>query len=78
MQESEINKVKFEGYTPDTIVQSIINKFYKRAQFGEKKYGVTLDRDDLNLVEWVEHIQDELQDAILYLEKLKKVFKENV
>ena len=40
---------------------------------GQKKYGVTLDRNDLSFLEWIQHSQEELMDAILYLEKMKKV-----
>lgn len=55
----------------DSIVTSIIKKFETRAIQGKKKYGTDLDRTDLNVGDWIEHTQDELMDAILYLEKLK-------
>lgn len=58
---------------PDSIVQSVIEKFIQRADFGKKKYGTTMDREDLNFNDWVQHAQEELMDAILYLEKLKKM-----
>lgn len=57
----------------DSIVDSVIDSFVNRASFGKKKYGTDLDRNDLSLHEWIEHMQMELQDAILYLEKIKKV-----
>lgn len=56
----------------DTIVESVITKFKERSEIGIKKYGKTLDREDLNFIEWVNHLQDELMDAILYAEKLKQ------
>jgi hypothetical protein len=59
--------------TKDTIVQSVIEKFSKRSELGIQKYGTTLDRDDLTAEAWTNHVQEELMDAILYLEKLKKV-----
>ena len=55
----------------DKIVQEIKDKFEKRSQLGIKKYGTTLERDDLSAEEWVNHLQDELMDAILYLQRLK-------
>ncbi len=55
----------------DSIVTSVIHKFQKRAEQGKKKYGTDLDRQDLSTKDWIEHAQDELMDAILYLEKLK-------
>ena len=58
---------------PDTIVQAVVEKFLQRAAFGKKKYGTTLDRDDLAPTDWIQHAQEELMDAILYLEKLKKI-----
>ena len=59
----------------DTIVNSIIKKFKERSDLGKKKYGVTLDRTDLNTPDWINHAQEELMDGILYLEKLKKSFE---
>ena len=31
-----------------------------------------MDRNDLSTLEWLQHLQEELMDATLYLEKLKK------
>jgi hypothetical protein len=56
----------------DSIVESVIRKFQERSAVGIKKYGVTLDRTDLGLADWIQHAQEELMDAILYLEKLKQ------
>ena len=56
----------------DSIVESVLNKFKERSEEGIKKYGVTLDREDLNGLEWLTHLQEELMDATLYIEKLKK------
>ena len=67
-----MSKVEYKDYTPDSVVQAIVNKFVTRAEMGEKKYGVTLDREDVSMGEWITHVQEELQDAILYLEKLKQ------
>jgi hypothetical protein len=60
--------------TEDTIVASVIKKFKERSDVGIKKYGVTLDRTDLNTLDWINHAQEELMDGILYLEKLKQMF----
>ena len=59
------------GLPKDSIVQAVIQKFQQRSEVGIKKYGVTLDRTDLGLKDWIQHMQEELMDAILYLEKLK-------
>ena len=57
----------------DSVVSSVISAFQKRAEFGQLKYGTTLDRTDLSFLQWVQHAQEELMDAILYLEKLKQL-----
>ena len=56
----------------DSVVDSIIDQFVSRASFGKTKYGVDLDREDLNVLEWIEHAKQEHMDAILYLEKIKQ------
>lgn len=40
-----------------------------RAKVGKRKYGVTMERDDLTLVEWMKHFSEELMDALVYIEK---------
>jgi hypothetical protein len=57
----------------DSIVEEVIEMFRKRSEQGRKKYGTTLDRDDLSEAEWIQHLQEELMDAILYLTKIKKL-----
>ena len=57
---------------PDSIVEAIVQKFQQRSEVGQKKYGVTLDRKDLSTYDWIQHTQEELMDAILYLERLKR------
>jgi hypothetical protein len=56
----------------DSIVASVIEKFRSRSEVGIAKYGTTLDRTDLGILDWIQHAQEELMDGILYLEKLKK------
>lgn len=56
----------------DSIVVKVMAKFYERSQTGLQKYGTTLDRNDLNTLEWLNHLQEELMDATLYVERLKQ------
>jgi hypothetical protein len=58
----------------DSVVLAVIESFKARASFGKKKYGTDLDRTDLKTLDWIQHAQEELMDAILYLEKLKQGF----
>ena len=55
----------------DKYVQSVKEKFEQRSQTGIKKYNTTLEREDLNFPDWLNHLQEELMDATLYIEKLK-------
>jgi len=59
----------------DSIVDAVVQKFLQRSAVGQAKYGVTLDRTDLQTKDWIQHTQEELMDAILYLEKLKQNLK---
>ena len=56
----------------DKIVKKVIDKFNQRSEAGIKKYGVTLERNDLSFQDWIQHAQEEAMDFILYLEKIKE------
>jgi len=64
---------EYENVKLDSVVSSVLGKFINRARFGKEKYGTDLDREDLTLLEWINHAQEEHMDAILYLEKIRKV-----
>jgi len=55
----------------DKIVNQVVQNFEKRSIIGYLKYGTTLERNDLTFLQWIDHLQEELMDATLYLEKLK-------
>lgn len=55
----------------DKYVGRVISKFQSRSAAGLKKYGVTLERDDLTREQWLTHLQEELMDAVNYIERLK-------
>ena len=61
----------------DSVVKAIVDKFLQRSAMGRAKYGTDLDRTDLGILDWINHAQEEHMDAILYLEKLKRVYKES-
>jgi hypothetical protein len=54
----------------DPIVDSVRFKYKKRSEVGIAKYGTTLDRTDIDLVGWLTHLQEELMDATLYVERV--------
>jgi hypothetical protein len=51
------------------IEDSVCKKIQNRAKVGKNKYGVTMERDDLSFSKWMIHLQEELMDAIVYIEK---------
>ena len=53
----------------DKVVTQVLNKFKERSKIGIKKYGTTLHEN--NTDDFLNHLQEELMDAILYLQKLK-------
>jgi len=53
------------------IEDKVIEQIRQRAKEGKNKYGVTMERDDLTLKEWVQHAQEEAMDLAVYLEKIK-------
>lgn len=60
----------------DGIVERVVSLFRKRSQRGIQKYGVTLDQNELTNTEWLQHLQEELMDAALYVEKIKSIIDE--
>ena len=54
----------------DLIVESVIQKYAERSKVGIEKYGTTLEEN--NHDDFLKHLQEELMDATLYIEKLIK------
>jgi hypothetical protein len=55
----------------DPIVDAIVQRFNERSKAGIEHYGCTMADNMAPTLEWVQHAQEELMDAILYLERLK-------
>lgn len=58
----------------DAIVQSVVDKYQERSDRGYQKYGTTLEEN--NKDSYLKHLQEELMDATLYIEKLITLDKE--
>lgn len=56
---------------PDKNVESVIKQLRSRMEAGYIKYQTTTERDDLSLIEWLQHLQEEIFDAAVYLERIK-------
>ena len=57
------------------IEERVCKKIEERAKVGENKYGVTMERGDLSKEQWLKHLQEELMDACVYIEKLLDDFQ---
>lgn len=57
-----------EVVVEDEIVMDVLMKYTKRSNVGVQKYGTTLESN--NRDDFFKHLQEELMDATLYLEKL--------
>ena len=55
----------------DKNVKNVIVQLRSREEQGMIKYGVNTERKDLSTLEWLQHLQEELMDAAVYIEKLK-------
>lgn len=67
---------KLKIHSKDELVHDVIRKFDERSAEGFRKYGSTL-RDDVDGIHrWLNDVQEELMDAILYLQKCKEMTTE--
>lgn len=60
----------------DPNVLAVTNQLHERSRVGYLKYKTTTNRDDLSTLDWLQHLQEELMDACIYIERLKKEVKE--
>ena len=60
----------------DRNVKNVITQLRDREEKGMSKYGVNTERKDLSTLEWLQHLQEELMDATVYIEKLKSEMEE--
>jgi hypothetical protein len=52
----------------DEIVEQVIDKYHMRSDVGIKKYSTTLETN--NKDNFLNHLQEELMDSVLYIQKL--------
>tara|TARA_R110001599_G_scaffold294514_1_gene498498 strand:+ start:98 stop:391 length:294 start_codon:yes stop_codon:yes gene_type:complete len=71
-----MNKKEIEFRDP--VVERVVNKFVSRSDVGFAKYGVTLQDDPSKMFEWLNHLQEELMDAVLYLQKAKETYTDEL
>ena len=56
----------------DQNVTSVIEQLRNREKAGLIKYGTNTERTDLDTIEWLQHLQEELMDGAVYIERLKR------
>jgi hypothetical protein len=59
----------------DQNVLEVIESFKRRSEVGFKKYGINTERTDIDLLGWLNHLQEELMDATIYIQRLKKEYE---
>ena len=59
----------------DPVVERVVDKFKQRSDVGYEKYGITLEDDPSKVIDWLNHLQEELMDAVLYLQKAKETYE---
>ena len=59
----------------DPVVERVVDKFKQLSDVGYEKYGITLEDDPSKVVDWLNHLQEELMDAVLYLQKAKETYE---
>ena len=62
--------------TKDKLVQGVIDRIAKRSEKGIKKFGCTMLQSKKPTIAWINDTQEELADAIIYLEKFKYILEE--
>ena len=68
------------GFWRDPVVKRVVEKFKTRSDAGYAKYGTTLDEERTTkmkgLMKYLIDIQEELMDAILYIQTAQEELKE--
>ena len=52
------------------IEEAVMAKIYERSLVGKEKYGVTMERTDISDLDWLVHLQEEMMDSAVFLERI--------
>ena len=68
--------------TEDKIVQQVLRKMDERSLIGQKKYGATMmeeiEGQEKDLDRFLVDVQEELMDALLYIEAARRCLTDEV
>ena len=74
--EHSLKMTKKEIKFRDPVVERVVDKFVSRSNVGYKKYKQTLDEERRtgvkDLADYLNDVQEELMDAILYIQAAKE------
>ena len=74
--------MKHKTKTKDKIVQAVIKKIDERSLIGQKKYGATMYNEiqtgKKDLTAFLNDVQEEIMDALLYIEAAKMCLNEEI
>jgi hypothetical protein len=60
-------------FPEDPVVEAVLSRMYDRAKRGMVEYGVSMEDEKRPFRQWIDDAIEELLDAALYLEKLKRL-----
>ena len=67
------SKKKYYEMRTDSIVEDVKYIYDQRSEKGQRDYGTTLEDNPDDFYSWSNHLQEELMDAVLYIQKIKKL-----
>ena len=74
-----INGINYDNFR-DPVVKRVVNKFRERSNAGYEKYGTTLHEERTTkikgLMKYLIDIQEELMDAVLYIQTAQEELKD--
>jgi nucleoid-associated protein YejK len=63
-----MNNQEVDIESKDPVIEQLVAELRRRSEFGLKKYGVPLSREDLTLKDWLRHALEETLDKAGYLQ----------
>ena len=81
LMEHTLKMTKKEIKFRDPVVERVVDKFVSRSDVGYKKYGTTLHEERTTkvkgLLKYLQDIQEELMDAVLYIQTAREEIEDN-
>ena len=81
LTEHTLKMTKKEIKFRDPVVERVVDKFVSRSDVGFKKYGTTLHEERTQkvkgLLKYLQDIQEELMDAVLYIQTAREEIEDN-